>query len=68
MTGSDRRPHPTRALAGRSLDQPLEVTEPVGSALDIEHMAAVEQAVEQRGGHDLVVGEDLGPVLQGVRW
>jgi len=47
----------------RSLEAALEVAEPVAAALDVEEVAAVQEAVEEGGGHDLVAGQDLGPVL-----
>ncbi len=34
----------------------LEVAEPVAAALDVEDVGAVEQAVEDGGGQDLVAG------------
>ena len=40
----------------------LQITEPVRTALDIEHMTAMQQPVKQSGGHHLVTGDDLCPV------
>jgi hypothetical protein len=39
----------------------LQLAQAVGTALDIEHMTAVQQAVEDGGGEDFVTGEDLWP-------
>ena len=48
------------------LQRLLEVPEPVAAALDVEDMGAVEQAVEDGGGQDLVAGEELGPVADAL--
>ena len=39
--------------------------QPVAVAADVDDVAAVEQPVEQRGRHDLVV-EDLAPALEAL--
>ena len=38
---------------------------PVAVAPDVDHVGAVEQPVQQRGGHDLVV-QDLSPLLEAL--
>ena len=38
---------------------------PVAVAPDVDDVAAVEEPVQQRGGHDLVV-EDLPPLLEAL--
>jgi hypothetical protein len=49
---------PSRRVVG-----PLfEFAQPVAAAADVEDVAAVEQPVEDRGGEDLVAGQDLRPV------
>ena len=48
------------------LQRVLEVAEPVAAALDVEDVGAVEQAIEEGGGQDLVAGEELGPVADAL--
>lgn len=43
-------------------EQPIELAEAVGAAVDVDDVHVVEQAVEDGGGEDFVAGEDLGPV------
>ena len=38
---------------------------PVAVAPDVDHVAAVQYPVQQRGGHDLVV-QDLSPLLEAL--
>src|SRR5262249_39056841 len=49
-----------------SLGRGLELAEPIAATLDVQHVAAVQEAVEQRRGHDLVASQDLGPLLHGL--
>ena len=48
------------------LEGVLEIAKPVTAALDVEHVGAVQQAIEDRGGEDLVAGEQLGPVADAL--
>lgn len=54
---------PERGLGARSLHEFLEASEPVGSALDVDDVTAVQDAVEEGGGHHHVAGQHLRPVL-----
>ena len=44
------------------LEQAVEFTQPVATPVDEDDVDVVEQAVEDRGGQNLVIREDLGPV------
>ena len=44
------------------VQQPVEFTEPVATPVDVDDMDVVEQAVEDRGGQDLIICEDFWPV------
>src|SRR5262249_34982851 len=44
----------------------LEVAQAVAPALDVEHVALVQEPIEDRGRQDLVAGEHLGPVLDAL--
>jgi hypothetical protein len=46
------------------LQRVLEVTQPVAPPADVQHMRAVEQAVEDRRRQHLVAGEQLGCISQ----
>lgn len=48
--------------SGGLLEQAVELAEPVASPVDVGDVNVVKQAVKDRGGQDLVAGEDLRPV------
>ena len=53
------------SLRGSGVGRPQEAVdllEPVAAVVDVDDVYVVQQAVEDRGGEDLVAGEDLGPV------
>jgi hypothetical protein len=43
-------------------EQAIELPEPVAAPVDGDDVDVVQQAVEDRGGEDLIAGEDFGPV------
>ena len=50
-----------RSGVGRP-EEAVDLSEPVAAAVDVDDVYVVRQAVEDRGGEDLVADEDLGPV------
>ena len=53
------------SLRGSGVGRPeeaVDLSEPVAAAVDVDDVYVAQQAVEDRGGEDLVAGEDLGPV------
>lgn len=52
---------PRSGLASRRR-RPLQLPEPVAAPLDVQHVAAVQQPVQDRRGQHFVTGQQLGPV------
>ena len=53
------------SLRGSGVGRPeeaVDLSEPVAAAVDVGDVYVVQQAVRDRGGEDLVAGEDFGPV------
>jgi hypothetical protein len=49
-------------LGGLGLQELVELAEPVAAPVDVDDVHVMEEAVEDRGGEDLVTREDLRPV------
>ena len=47
---------------GLQPEEGTEFAEPVAPAVDVQDLDVVEQAVQDRGSQDLIIGEDRGPV------
>ena len=51
-----------RGVRSGLLQQTVEFSEPVATPVDEDDVDVVQQSVEDCGGQDLIIGEDVGPV------
>src|SRR3954452_23830621 len=66
LTGSGADPLLAGASGSRQLQRLLEVAQTVAAALDVQHVRAVQQPVQDRRRQHLVAGEQLGPVAHAL--